>query len=333
MDSKRTCSFTMFAFLLCFKLGESKGLCQFAEMFPPKGSESCFQRKKTKTETGDDITKCPKNMVYGNCSCQTSCEDPNGKTNCGVSCKESKTCTCVDGFLKRGNQCIRANECGCYVGDIDSVVPNNGTYVSSDCSMLCTCTNNNLSCKFDYQCSPNASCRIKDSIRQCFCNKGFEGDGETCNALYTDCYDAYQAGARDDGVYTIVPLGWPGTPINVSCDMSNAGGGWTIFQRRVDGITSFTRNWDSYKHGFGSLDEGKDFWLGNEQIFFLTNQKNCKLRIDIMDSKGTPYYAEYSLFRIDDVTTKYKIAYVGHHSGDTDNGMKDLNGTVFSTSD
>ena len=101
-------------------------------------------------------------------------------------------------------------------------------YVNNACSENCTCMGNQLSCNSDYECSHDATCTEKTTVRKGYCNEGYGGDGEICTALFTDCYDAYLAGNTTDGVYTILPTGWPGLPFNVSCDMTTDGGGWTV---------------------------------------------------------------------------------------------------------
>ncbi|KAJ8035667.1 Fibrinogen C domain-containing protein 1 [Holothuria leucospilota] len=45
-------------------------------------------------------------------------------------------------------------------------------------------------------------------------------------SIPTDCYDVFTSGSPD-GVYTIQPTGWTGSPFEVYCNMSH-GGGWTV---------------------------------------------------------------------------------------------------------
>ncbi|XP_071820706.1 fibrinogen-like protein A isoform X2 [Apostichopus japonicus] len=90
----------------------------------------------------------------------------------------------------------------------------------------------------------------------------------------------------------------------------------SVFQRRVNGSVDFYRNWTSYKEGFGELSH--EFWLGNDKIYYLTNQGNCQLRIDLVSKYGAPYYANYDLFRINDESDKYRLSGVGKFSGTAD---------------
>ena len=65
--------------------------------------------------------------------------------------------------------------------------------------------------------------------------------------------------------------------------MTTDGGGWTLFQRRVDGSMSFQKNWKDYKAGFGSLNG--NFWLGLDLIHELT-KKQSSLRVDLKNWDG-----------------------------------------------
>ncbi|XP_071835533.1 fibrinogen-like protein A [Apostichopus japonicus] len=110
------------------------------------------------------------------------------------------------------------------------------------------------------------------------------------------------------------------------------GGGWTVFQRRVNGSVDFYRNWTSYKEGFGELDG--EFWLGNDKLHYLTNQGNYTLRIDLVDRNGSSYYAKYDLFRINDENDNYRLAELGTFTGTTGaDGLRDHYKLQFSTND
>ena len=111
-------------------------------------------------------------------------------------------------------------------------------------------------------------------------------------------------------MYTIDPDGEGA--FNVFCDQKTAGGGWTVFQKRLDGSVDFYRNWDDYKNGFGNLNS--EFWLGLDEIYRLTEKKRNRLRVDLEDFTSSNAYAEYGWFAISNETTKYKLS-LGRYSG------------------
>ena len=104
------------------------------------------------------------------------------------------------------------------------------------------------------------------------------------------------------------------TAFEVFCDQTTAGGGWTVFQRRLDGSIGFYRNWSDYKHGFG--DVYGEFWLGLDKIHRLTSDNNSMLRVDLEDFKGNTTYAEYNVFGVMSEKDKYRLI-LGFHSGKT----------------
>ena len=124
-----------------------------------------------------------------------------------------------------------------------------------------------------------------------------------CSTVGKNCADLYKNGIRKDGVYSISPDNKE--IIQVSCDMTTAGGGWTIFQRRMDGSIDFYRGWHDYKNGFGRMDG--EHWLGLDNIHRLTNTDLNVLRIDLEDFEGEHRYAEYDVFRVDSERENYKL--------------------------
>ncbi|XP_071836564.1 uncharacterized protein [Apostichopus japonicus] len=259
---------------------------------------------------GSALSTCPSNMIYNTCSCQATCDDPNGAGGCNNNCLGSEGCNCPTGFLMHGSDCIPTSDCGCFIRDENLVIPNGETYVNDDCTQKCSCSNNRLSCEDDYRCSAYAVCDINAGVRQCSCNEGYGGDGLSCESLYEDCKDVYDAGHTQDGVYAILPSGWSGSSFTVYCKMDN-GGGWTVFQRRTDDSTSFYKDWTSYQEGFG---DGENLWLGNEKLHYMTNRKNYKLRFDVTTSDGTPKYAEYPEFQVESESNNYRLNKLGDRS-------------------
>ena len=94
------------------------------------------------------------------------------------------------------------------------------------------------------------------------------------------------------------------------CDQTTAGGGWTVFQKRLDGSVDFYRNWIDYKQGFGNLRG--EFWLGLDNIHRLTNQTNNKLQVELEDFQGNTVYAEYDTFAVADEADNYTLTVAGY---------------------
>ena len=99
------------------------------------------------------------------------------------------------------------------------------------------------------------------------------------------------------------------------CDQTTDGGGWTVFQKRLDGSVDFYRGWADYKNGFGNLNG--EFWLGLDKINRLTKIKS-RLRVDLQDTAGKTAYAEYDMFAVTSERAKYKLS-LGTYSGNFSN--------------
>uniref|UniRef100_A0A914WFR8 Fibrinogen C-terminal domain-containing protein n=1 Tax=Plectus sambesii TaxID=2011161 RepID=A0A914WFR8_9BILA len=132
--------------------------------------------------------------------------------------------------------------------------------------------------------------------------------------------------------------------------MDTNGGGWTVFQKRVDdSLTFYTKTWAEYKNGF---DNGltRNFWLGNDKIHALSSKDSkVDLRIDLWGDRdpnpnATPMYknayffAEYTNFAVDNEANKYTLHLSPFVSGNASyqNNNIDIiwsNGRPFSTFD
>ena len=112
--------------------------------------------------------------------------------------------------------------------------------------------------------------------------------------------------------------------------METDGGGWMVFQRRMDGTEDFYRNWADYLKGFGDLNG--EFWLGLNKIHRLTQATYTTLRVDLANFEGEKKYANYSTFRVLDSSSKYTLN-IGGYSGDAGDSMATHNGMNFTTFD
>ena len=85
-----------------------------------------------------------------------------------------------------------------------------------------------------------------------------------------------------------------------------------MFQKRLDGSVDFYRTWTDYKGGFGPLNG--ELWFGLDKIHRLTSSGSYKLRVDLEDSDGKTYYAEYDLFKVGSEAENYQLS-IGNYKG------------------
>ncbi|XP_067454690.1 fibrinogen-like protein 1 [Thunnus thynnus] len=139
-------------------------------------------------------------------------------------------------------------------------------------------------------------------------NKDQTRADQSQDTQYTDCSQLFSSGSKSSGFYSIKLHGSP-APVRVYCDMSE-GGGWTVIQRRISGTERFNRSWAEYKDGFGDMDaELGEFWLGNDNLYYITAQGNYSLRINLEDFDGNQRYAEYKNFKVADEKDHYRLTF------------------------
>ncbi|KAM4021165.1 ficolin-1-B-like isoform 1-T1 [Anomaloglossus baeobatrachus] len=160
--------------------------------------------------------------------------------------------------------------------------------------------------------------------------KGDKGDAGLCpQHTAQNCRDLLEQGQSLTGWYTVYPAG--GAPLTVLCDMESAGGGWTVFQRRMDGSVDFFRDWNDYKKGFGH--QNSEFWLGNDNIHRLTYSGKFHLRVDLTDFSDNHTFSLYRDFAISAEAQNYSLSAVQFLEGSAGDSLTYHRGSVFSTKD
>ncbi|XP_063148798.1 tenascin-X-like [Candoia aspera] len=144
-----------------------------------------------------------------------------------------------------------------------------------------------------------------------------------------DCSEEIQNGPGPSRVTTIYLGGNRERPLWVFCDMETDGGGWIVFQRRMNGETDFWRDWRDYAQGFGNLT--REFWLGNDALHQLTSSGDYELRVDLRAGNES-VYATYQSFRVDPPADYYRL-HLGSYHGTAGDAFSYHSGSVFSTRD
>ncbi|GFU91290.1 techylectin-5A [Trichonephila clavipes] len=150
-----------------------------------------------------------------------------------------------------------------------------------------------------------------------------------------DCEEVMENGNSKSGVYTIWPRSRVGScpSIQVYCDMETDGGGWTVIQRRGNfgnAQNYFDKTWIDYKTGFGNVK--REFWIGNDIIFAITNQGQYSARFEVTNREGKSAFAVYEKFYIEEESAKYKL-HIEDYSGTAGDAISSHNEWEFYTKD
>ncbi|MEM9460051.1 MAG: fibrinogen-related protein [Myxococcota bacterium] len=94
-------------------------------------------------------------------------------------------------------------------------------------------------------------------------------------------------------------------PVDVACDMTTDGGGWTLiaFNDQTTTFVEFDRSWQEYKDGFGALASGDMGWLGNDRIHALSSGG-----VDLQVRHNHPWTNAYANFSVGDEASLYQLA-------------------------
>ncbi|KAL6098620.1 angptl5 [Pungitius sinensis] len=115
------------------------------------------------------------------------------------------------------------------------------------------------------------------------------------------------------GIYIVQPENTDSS-FEVFCEMDYMGGGWTVMQRRSDGLADFKRAWADYVDGFGNL--AGEHWLGLKKVFHIVNQKDTRfqLHIALVSHDDVTAYAAYDDFDMSNETEFFSI-HLGRYAG------------------
>ncbi|XP_067865490.1 tenascin-like isoform X1 [Heterodontus francisci] len=144
-----------------------------------------------------------------------------------------------------------------------------------------------------------------------------------------DCGEEHSNGRTESSTVTLYLNGNKDKPIKVYCDMRTDGGGWMVFQRRINGKTNFMRTWKAYVAGFGEL--AQEHWLGLENLHQLTSQRRYELRVDLRNGNESAY-ATYDNFVVESAAQKYRLR-LGKYAGNAGNSLSYHHGSNFTTLD
>ncbi|XP_064610480.1 uncharacterized protein LOC135474810 [Liolophura sinensis] len=161
--------------------------------------------------------KCKENQVYTTCgkpSEQQYCVGNDTQAvpqNSGFECEEG--CLCPNGFMISGTNCVRPDECGCYVDGTYYAV--NEVVFSGNCSTITTCGDDRqLKTTPAPACGQDEICTVKDGIEGCHCKEGFmRTDEGTCtddHCYKHNCTKNSECVSTEDSYECVCVMGFTG---------------------------------------------------------------------------------------------------------------------------
>ncbi|KAJ3664115.1 hypothetical protein Zmor_008308 [Zophobas morio] len=164
-----------------------------------------------------------------------------------------------------------------------------------------------------------------DSLQQ---NLKTTPDKSNPRAPPKNCKEVLEKGHNASNFYYIKPSL---QPFLVLCDMKTRGGGWTYVLNRFNGSQNFTLGWADYKRGFGNI--GGEFWLGLDNLYYLTGQQVHEMLVELEDWESKKVYALYNSFSIGGEEEGYALKLLEGYQGDAGDSFIYHAGSKFSTFD
>ena len=96
---------------------------------------------------------------------------------------------------------------------------------------------------------------------------------------------------------------------------------WLRIQSRESNAVDFNRTWHEYRRGFGHVQSRTDFWIGNENLHWLTTTYSCRLKIELTDWYNETRTAIYEMFSVASQNDGYRIR-IGEYHGDMEPSNK-----------
>ncbi|XP_052787276.1 microfibril-associated glycoprotein 4-like [Mya arenaria] len=164
----------------------------------------------------------------------------------------------------------------------------------------------------------------------CTCDPGFTGI--LCDTVVIqDCKaikDYNISSTSHDDIYFISLYGGD-VSLNVRCDTTTAGGGWTELMDRTDGRLHFpSMTMSDYADGFGSVRN--EFWIGLEAMHKLTSDgRHYQLRVELVNATGKMLYQVYDDFAVG--AHPYYTLHVGANRGTAGDSLSGHDGFGFSS--
>ncbi|XP_026183302.1 angiopoietin-related protein 5 [Mastacembelus armatus] len=155
------------------------------------------------------------------------------------------------------------------------------------------------------------SFEVQRSNTEIFSMKHVESHGRDCSDIKDSLVSVVPK--IPSGIYIVHPENTDSS-FEVFCEMDYMGGGWTVMQRRTDGLTDFKRPWIDYVDGFGNL--AGEHWLGLKKVFHIVNQKDTRfqLHIALVSHDDITSYASYDDFKLDSETQFFSL-HLGRYAG------------------